>query len=367
MGRNSFGGGTVRIRPVSIYEIEKDGIKALRETSFRAEGLSERQDLQRLLRDQIRVVDPNVMVLAEEFGRWDDSRRRIDLLGLDRDARLVVIELKRTEDGGHMELQALRYAAMVSRMTFEQAVDAHARWLKANGGGPDAEKAILDFLGWSEPDEEQFGQDVRIVLVSAEFSKELTTSVLWLNERDLDVRCVRLRPYSDGSRVLIDVQQVIPLPEAGEYIVQVREKERRERRSRESGRDYTRYDVAVDGEVYERLARRQAIRLIVKALCSKGVTPKQVSEVIHWRGNLWRSAEGALDADQFANQMEGVASSGGLAWNPRHWHADDDALILSGGSTWALSGQWGKRTGEAIELLLSRWPDQGIGVCESDS
>ncbi|RLA03436.1 MAG: hypothetical protein DRQ54_10765, partial [Gammaproteobacteria bacterium] len=45
----------------------------------------------------------------------------------------------------------------------------------------------LNFLGWEEADEEHFGQDVRIVLVSGDFSKELTTSVLWLNERDLDV------------------------------------------------------------------------------------------------------------------------------------------------------------------------------------
>jgi len=31
----------------------------------------------------------------------------------------VAIELKRTEDGGHMELQSTRYAAMVSTMTFD--------------------------------------------------------------------------------------------------------------------------------------------------------------------------------------------------------------------------------------------------------
>jgi len=32
-------------------------------------------------------------------------------------------ELKRTEDGGHMGLQAVRYAAMVSAMPFEKAVE----------------------------------------------------------------------------------------------------------------------------------------------------------------------------------------------------------------------------------------------------
>jgi len=63
------------------------------------------------------------LVVSEEFGDWEDSRRRIDLLGIDKAANLVVIELKRTEDGGHMELQAIRYAAMVSKMTFDRLVE----------------------------------------------------------------------------------------------------------------------------------------------------------------------------------------------------------------------------------------------------
>ncbi|QDU83141.1 hypothetical protein Pla163_02380 [Planctomycetes bacterium Pla163] len=352
---------------MAIYELKEDGIEELRATSFRIEGVNERQDLQRLLRNEIHVVDPNVMVLAEEFGRWDDSRRRIDLLALDRDARLVVIELKRTEDGGHMELQALRYAAMVSRMTFEQAVDAHDRWLAANGKEPRAERAILDFLGWSEPDEERFGQDVRIVLVSADFSKELTTSVLWLNERDLDVRCVRLKPYSDAGRVLVDVQQVIPLPEADEYVVQVREKERRERRSRESGRDSTRYDVTIERTLFERQFKRRAIHLVVKALCSKGATPEEISEVVSWRGGkLWRETEGAVSAEEFALRMETDARNGGPSWEPGRWHSGEDGLVRSNGRTWALTMQWGPRTGEAIDLLLTHWPDSGVEVRESD-
>lgn len=350
---------------MTIYELRDNRIEALRVTSFHDEGLRERHDLQRLLRDQIQIVDPNVMILAEEFGRWDDSKRRIDLLGLDRDARLVVIELKRTADGGFMDLQAVRYAAMVSRMTFEQAVDAHGRWLAGRGCDGDPEKAILQFLEWSEPDEEQFAQDVRIVLVSGDFSKELTTSVLWLNERDLDVRCIRIRPYSYDNRVLIDVQQVIPLPEAGEYVVQVREKERKERQSRESGRDYTRYDVIIDGQVHQRQAKRRAIQLVIKALCSRGATPEQVSEVVHWKGSLWRSTDGNLDADEFASRIESEAEGGGLAWDPRRWNADDAGLIRSGNRTWALSNQWGGRTGEAMELLIARWPDSGIGIRES--
>lgn len=217
---------------MALYEITSENLKAVPQTTFDQAGLRERADLQRLLRKQIDVILPDTLVIAEEFGEWEESKRRIDLLGLDKDANLVVIELKRTEDGGHMELQAIRYAAMVSKMTFEKAVDIYGDYLSAGGNDTDARAAILEFLGWEEPNEDSFAQDVRIVLVSANFSKEVTTAVLWLNEHDLDIRCIRLTPYQDEGRVFIVVQQVIPLPEAAEYQIQIKEKEQSERRER---------------------------------------------------------------------------------------------------------------------------------------
>src|SRR5437870_8590632 len=87
------------------------------------------------------------------------------------EASLVVIELKRTEDGGHMELQAIRYAAMISAMSFSKAVDVYGRYLERNNSKDDAEAALLQFLNWDIANEETFGQDVRIVLVSSESSK----------------------------------------------------------------------------------------------------------------------------------------------------------------------------------------------------
>lgn len=217
---------------MAIYELNDDTIRKITETTFSTAGVTERGDLQRLLRRQVDVIAPDTLVVSEEFGDWEDSRRRIDLLAIDRDANLVVIELKRTEDGGHMELQAIRYAAMISTMTFNKVVEIYGRYLQRIGEDLDPKASILEFLDWETVDEEAFAQDVRIVLASAEFSKELTTAVIWLGERGLDIRCVRMRPYQDGDRLLLDVQQVIPLPEATEYQVQVREKEQRGRQER---------------------------------------------------------------------------------------------------------------------------------------
>ena len=71
-------------------------LPAVPEKSFTDMGIGERTDIQRLLRTQIEVLGDDPNVLSEEFSEWDDSKRRIDLLAIDKQVWLVVIELKRT-------------------------------------------------------------------------------------------------------------------------------------------------------------------------------------------------------------------------------------------------------------------------------
>jgi hypothetical protein len=351
---------------VAVYELAQKGMLPLTETTFDLEGVKERSDLQRVLRDRIEVLVPDAMVLTEEFGAWDDSKRRIDLLGLDQEANLVVVELKRGGDG-FMDLQAIRYAAMVSTMTFAQAVEAHRAYLQVRGSTEDPRDAILKFLGWDEPSEDDFGQDVRVVLAAADFSKELTTALLWLNDRGLDFRCVRVKPYSWEGRILVDVQQVIPLPEAAEYQVKVREKVRREREDRKDGRDFTKYDVTIEGETLSRLPKRRTMFHLVRHLTSNGVSVAQISKLLDWRGSgLWRSVDGVVGPAEFSELATEAAAAGGPAFEPRRWFVGEHELIVDGGRTYALTKMWGHGTEQAIRDLLATFPLEGLSVVESE-
>jgi hypothetical protein len=78
---------------------------------------------------------------------------------------------------------------------------------------------------------------VRVILVAGEFSKELTTAVLWLNENGLDLRCIRLQLYQKGGLLLADVEQIIPLKEAQEYVIQLRKERARRSKPRLGMRD----------------------------------------------------------------------------------------------------------------------------------
>ena len=339
---------------MALYELTHTAITALDETTFSSQAIKERVDLQRLLKQRIEVIAPDTMIIAEEFCEWEDSKRRIDLLGLDRDANLVVIELKRTEDGGHMELQAVRYAAMVSAMSFSKAVAAYSAYTAANNGAEDPEAAILQFLDWDKPNEGEFGKDVRVVLVSAEFSKEITTSVLWLNDHDLDIRCVRLRPYTLDSRVVLDVQQIIPLPEADSYTIRLKEKAEESRIARRFEPDFSKYDLKVDGTTLPGLSKRGLAYEVVKAAIMKGLLPEQIASLIP--PNKWISVTGEVSAEEFREQASKLHGKLGGAYNLRRYFCDDGELFPVGGRTYALSNQWSHRSISVLDEIIAKLP-----------
>ena len=225
---------------MAIYKMvgDKERLDKVEQTSFGQEGVLERVDLQRILRDQPEVLEEGLLIISEEFGNWQDSNRRIDLLALDSNGRLVVIELKRGDTGEHMDLQAIRYAAMVANMTYQQAVAAHQTYLdkRTNEGitfqETDAETRIREHLG-SVGEEPMISSGLpRIILAAEGFSKELTTCALWLNDCELDIKCIQLTPFRTEQEFLVEASQILPLPEATEFIEQIRELGRENREQR---------------------------------------------------------------------------------------------------------------------------------------
>jgi hypothetical protein len=328
-----------------LFEISGDDLKTNPLGTFGTLGLRERADIQRAVRANINAITPGVktMVLAEEFGDWAGANRRIDLLCVDEDRNLVVVELKR-DVGAYMDLQALRYAAMISTMRFDQAIEAHRKFLADAGSNVDPEQAIREFLD-VEDGPVTFTKTVRIVLASANFSSELTTAVLWLNEQgDLDIRCVQMRPHAVDSRVLLDIQQVIPLPEAAQYTVALREKTNEQDRVRATttaSRDMARYDLSIGETFTPNLAKRRLILALVTEAIKQGKTPEQITDAIPWRRrNLFVSAPGVADENKFQELYPGK--------NLRYFFGDDERFLIDG-KTYVLNRAWGDQTLVAAE------------------
>lgn len=340
-----------------LYEIADSALRLHQPASFAGLGVRERADLQRLLREQVDVLGDDLLVIAEEFGNWEDARRRIDLLAIDTACRLVVIELKRTEDGGHMDLQALRYAAMISSMRFDEVVDTYASFLAVQEPATEtaARAKLLDFLSVSESDDDppQISTDVRIILAAANFGREITTAVLWLNEFDgMDIRCFRLVPYDLETRVLINLQQVIPLPEAADYQVRVRRKVKEQDRVRTDQRDMTRYQVVIDGRALPPQRKRQAVRVMIEQLLERGASAADIARVLP--NSRWRSVPGEIrEPDALTAAFREDAQ-----FSPTWWFIDKP--FVHDGRTWILSKHWGRDTEPALKALGDAFARLGV-------
>lgn len=344
---------------MTLFRIDNKKIVPIERTTFAQQSVKERADLQKMLKEQIDIISPDTLVIAEEFGDWEDSRRRIDLLGIDKDANLVVIELKRTEDGGHMELQAIRYAAMISALTFDRLVEIYAQYIQDNNLGIDATSSLLEFLNWQEPDEDNFAQEVKIILASAEFSRELTTSVMWLNDYGLDIRCIRMHPYKTNEGILLDIQKVIPIPEAQDYQVRVREKKQREREARSNSRDTTRFNVTVAGKTFDDQSKRWMIFHLVRELIKSGAEPKKIGECLPTR--KFKTFDGTLNADQVYETIMQDDRGGVLPLSQRFFIKDGEFFHVAG-KTYILSNQWGIDTLEAVNRLIKAFPNADIQI-----
>lgn len=349
-----------------LFELGKDDLTEVAPTTFVAEQIYERDDLQRILRDRFDAVDSDVLIVAEEFGAWQDSSRRIDLLGVDRSGTLVVVELKRTRDGSHMELQALRYAAMISNLDATDIAEAYEAYLRAKGDADtDAQDELCAFLGSESIDEIEISDRPRIVLISQGFGTELTTAVLWLNEGGLDIRCVEALPYRVHDHLLLEVRQVIPLPEAADYQVHKQKKSERARSIRRQSKDYTKFDFEADGVKQTRLPKRRLIRAIVLHLCSKGVSPPEIAKAISWRNRVFAVLDGELDQATFDRVRDEQRRRAGKQGDSRRFFSEDDELIHHDGKTYALTSMWGIQARRAAEDLRTAFPEHPFGYAPS--
>lgn len=188
----------------------------------------ERKHIQEWIRNAPEILGEELLVLSIEFDRFDQSKDRLDVLALDRAGNIVVIELKRDPFAGYADLQAIRYAAMVSSLTIENVLpyylDYQRKHLHVLDPSKDAsEAAINEFVSSEEFNE--FSNSPRIILCSEDFSQEITTTVLWLNANGLDISCVKITPHDLGDRIAIVPNKIIPLKEATQYLINIRKKE----------------------------------------------------------------------------------------------------------------------------------------------
>lgn len=210
----------------------------LDQKSFSDLNLGERTHLQEWLAGMPDALGEELLIIQKEFAGFADTRERLDLLALDKHGQLVIIENKLDDTGRDVVWQAVKYAAYCSNLTKTQIIDIFQQYLDGQRADTIAEETIREFLDEETLDEIVLngGNDQRIMFVAGNFRKEVTAAVLWLIGHDIRVQCFRVVPYSLGEELLIDLKQIIPTPEAADYMIGMATKEKDERSTEDAQR-----------------------------------------------------------------------------------------------------------------------------------
>ena len=205
--------------------------KKIDEVSFSELNVWERQHIQEWIRENPEILGEELLVVAIEFDRFVQSKDRLDILAIDRNGNLVIVELKRDSHAGHADLQAIRYAAMVSTMTIEMLIPYYLQYQKKylNIENPSSDEARTNIIEFVNDDSfSELSNRPRIILCSEDFSQEITTTVLWLNANGLDISCVKIKPHKVDDKIIIVPNKIIPLQEAKQYLIDIQRKEEEE-------------------------------------------------------------------------------------------------------------------------------------------
>ena len=190
-------------------------------------NVRERDHLQEWLVRMPDALGEELLIVQKEFDGFTETRERLDLLALDREGRLVVVENKLDDTGRDVVWQALKYVAYCSSLKKTEIVDIYQSYLDRWSEGVDAVTNLCEFLGVEEFDDVVLnpGNEQRLVLIAANFRKEVTATVLWLLGQGVRAQCFRAVPYSFGEELFIDLRQIIPMAEAADYMIRVADKE----------------------------------------------------------------------------------------------------------------------------------------------
>ncbi|MDA9466549.1 DUF4268 domain-containing protein [Bradyrhizobium sp. CCBAU 53415] len=206
-----------------MFKINKDAnsIEPLRSHTFADLGFRERQHLQEWIAKTPSCLGEDLLIIQKEFSGFADTQERLDLLALDKQGSLVLIENKLDDTGRDVTWQALKYASYCSSLSKDNIRSIFQEYLDRGGAGGDAKEALVEFLDAEDYDEITLnkGSTQRIILIAANFRKEVTSTILWLLNFKLRIQCFRVRPWRAGDDIFLGVDQIIPTKDVEEFMI----------------------------------------------------------------------------------------------------------------------------------------------------
>lgn len=212
-----------------MYILDQKSKKLIKaeKCTFKSLNLKERQDLQEWIAKEPSSLGEDLLIIQKEFDGFADTRERLDLLAIDKKGNLVVIENKLDDSGRDVTWQAIKYASYCSSLSKQDVINIFQKYLGTSASAVDTLSEFFDNRD-IEDIEINKGNSQRIILVAANFHKEVTSSVLWLQNFNLRIKCFKVTPYKYGDQVMVEFDQIIPIEDTEEFQIKIANKEQEE-------------------------------------------------------------------------------------------------------------------------------------------
>ena len=220
-----------------MYLIDKDSNKLVKveKKTFKSLGLDERHNLQEWIAKEPSSLGEDLLIIQKEFDGFADTKERLDLLAIDKSGNLVIIENKLDDSGKDVTWQAIKYASYCSSLSKGDVIEIYQKYLNDQCLHESAVDNLSDFFDNRDLKDVDInvGNGQRIFFVAANFRKEVTSSVMWLLNSGLKMKCFKVTPYVYGDKTLLDFDQIIPVKDAEEYTISIAKKTQDESKSGE--------------------------------------------------------------------------------------------------------------------------------------
>lgn len=205
-----------------MFLIDRDNktTTAVPSPTFAEKNFHERYDLQEWIAKNPKMLGEELLIIQKEFDKFKDASMRLDLLALDKKGNLVVIENKLDDSGTDVVGQALNYVSHFSTVSQQKVVQIFQDYLDTNfpEQEKEAEKELCEFFGTDDISkipvlnqaDRNEGRYQRIILVAREFRSVVTSTVMWLRQHKVEIKCVKTALYEHDGKIFIDTEQIIP-------------------------------------------------------------------------------------------------------------------------------------------------------------
>ncbi len=206
-----------------IIDDENNETISMEKSSFKSMGYKERQNVQEWICKNTDILEEKLLIIQKEFAGFDKTNERLDLLALDEHGNIVVIENKLDDSGRDVVWQSLKYVSYCASLTKDEIVELYKQYL--NSSREEAEQEICNFFDEDDIENVEINKgDQRIIMVSASFRNEVTSTVMWLLEHGVKIKCIKLTPYKYDDKSILNSEQIIPVKDIEDYMVKVSNK-----------------------------------------------------------------------------------------------------------------------------------------------